>query len=144
MSAPHCSVPAMLRDLPVEIVDNPNAACGMLSSVQAGLRALGGQDNALIGLCDQPSLAPETIQRIVMLQQRTGKGIIIPTHCGRGGHPILVCKRFFGEILSLPTSRTLKDFVRAHAREVLRMEVTDRGVTQDIDDWATYQREKAR
>ncbi len=133
----------LARNFPVHTVLNDYADDGMFSSVQAGLRAMKDGTDVFIGLCDQPLLASETINRL-SAARRTGKGIIIPTHGGRGGHPILICKRFIPEILSMPVSRMLKDFVRAHPREVFRLEVADRGVVQDIDDWATYQREIKR
>jgi molybdenum cofactor cytidylyltransferase len=141
--APHAdAVKNSLRDLPVEFVENYDASKGMFTSVQAGLRALDKKFDALVGLADQPSLSVETIQKISAAREKNE--IVIPTRDGRGGHPVLICKKFFGEILSMSSALTLKHFVAAHPREVLRLEVADAGVVQDIDDWPSYQRELAK
>lgn len=136
------SAPVITRTLseyPVQFVPNPFTERGMFSSVQAGLRAAGQLDELLIGLCDQPSLSPYSIARIVRVAKESGKEIVIPTFGGRGGHPIFVCKRFVPEILSMPVTLTLKRFVAAHRNKTLRVALNDAGVVQDLDDPLSYQ-----
>jgi molybdenum cofactor cytidylyltransferase len=123
-------------------VDNPNYSAGMLTSVQAGLRALPAKTKlVLLGLCDQPRLQRMTVEKLV-----TGfsGGILIPTFKGRQGHPLLFAARYTREILALNESLTLKHFLANHPDEITRSPVSDEGVLIDIDDRANYERELRR
>jgi molybdenum cofactor cytidylyltransferase len=120
------------------VVHNPRYRRGMFSSVQAGLRALPERTQVvLIALCDQPRLQPATVERL--RREFTGK-ILIPTHGGRQGHPLLFDSRYVREILAMDESLTLKHFLANHPDEITRLAVEDDGVLLDIDERADYER----
>jgi CTP:molybdopterin cytidylyltransferase MocA len=123
---------------------NPQPERGMLSSVQAGLAALpGGASAALIWPVDIPFVRAATVRAI--LDAAPGR-IVVPVHNKRGGHPLRVPRRFFGEIAALERSapeRGLKALLDAHAGEVERLAVADRAVLVDVDTPEDYARTRA-
>src|SRR5438093_282427 len=74
------------------IVRNPNYARGMLSSVQAGLRALPAATKlVLLALADQPRLQSATVRKLI---NKFSRGILVPSYNGRQGHPLLFEVRY--------------------------------------------------
>jgi molybdenum cofactor cytidylyltransferase len=61
------------------------------------------------------------------------KLIVIPTHKGKRGHPVLLSSRLFSELLNAPLDQGAKAVVRAHRDETLELETDDEGVIIDID-----------
>jgi molybdenum cofactor cytidylyltransferase len=121
---------------------NPNYKAGMFTSVQAGLRALpAGTKLVLLGLCDQPRLQRGTVEKLI--EEFRGK-ILIPTFKGRQGHPLLFEARYACEILAMEETLTLKHFLANHPNDIARSPVNDEGVLIDIDDRASYERERRR
>jgi molybdenum cofactor cytidylyltransferase len=133
-----------LREKPVMIVENPDTEAEMLSSVRVGLRALAcDAAAALIVLGDQPSLRCETMDRIVEPFCNTAKGIIVPTHAGKRGHPLLISARYFSEIMTQYDAVGLRGLLNAHSDDVLELSLSDAGVLADMDYPEDYERELA-
>lgn len=135
------AVEAALRDLPVCLVFNPDHAAGeMLSSVQVGLRALSAQARAaLIVLGDQPMVPPQVIRAVAahdLLQAR----LVIPSYQRRRGHPWLLRRDLWPEVLALQPPQTLRDFLDAHAAEIYYLNVGTEAVIQDLDTPADYEK----
>ena len=126
----------------VKVVINPSFARGMFSSVQAGLRALPAMTKlVLLALADQPRLQGATVKKLVATFER---GILVPSYNGRQGHPLLFGARYVPEILAMDETLTLKHFLANHPDELTRLVVEDEGVLTDIDDRASYERERRR
>jgi molybdenum cofactor cytidylyltransferase len=112
-------------------VPNPRPERGMLSSVQAGVSALPeGASAALIWPVDVPFVQPETVRAI--LDAAPGR-LLVPTHDGRGGHPLRVPRARFGELIALDPEAGLKALLEARPAELVRLAVDDPGVLVDID-----------
>jgi molybdenum cofactor cytidylyltransferase len=63
---------------------------GMLSSIQAGLRALDPESQAaLITPGDMPLIQPETVRSLIEAGRESDRTLIAPSYHGRRGHPIL-------------------------------------------------------
>ena len=129
----------------VRIVDNPDYASGMLSSVRCGLRALPeARDWVLVALGDQPAVAPEWIDELVEAMQNSGKGIVVPVYQGRRGHPLLLAARYRQEVLTEHDDVGLRGLLRAHPEDVYELAMPTAAVLSDMDDPADYQREVGR
>lgn len=126
---------------PVRAVPNPHYAAGeMLSSIQAGLRSTTA-DAALIVLGDQPALERSVVEAIIAAY-REGRGdIVIPSYQMRRGHPLLIGRRHWAEILALGEGQILRAFFRGVGREIHHVEVTTPSVLRDMDTPADYERE---
>jgi molybdenum cofactor cytidylyltransferase len=140
------AIEAKLAAWPVRPVLNPNYQAGeMLSSVQCGLSALGPDVRAaLIVLGDQPQLEAVVVRQLVEAYQEVRAGLVIPSFHMRRGHPILIDRAYWQEILGLDPDKTLRDVISTHADEILYVAVETDSVLRDIDTPEEYQRELRR
>src|SRR5262245_42962045 len=84
-------VRAALSGLDIAPTHNPDYATGLSSSLKAGLRALPQDcDGALVLLGDMPQITGAHLDRLIAAFA-AGKGIVIvvPTHDGHRGNPLL-------------------------------------------------------
>lgn len=130
----------------VQVVYNRGYKTGeMLSSVKAGLRAM--PDNiaaALLVLGDQPRIQPKVIYQ-VMMAYAEGKGeIIVPSFEMRRGHPLLLSRRYWPEMLALPRSGSPRDLVNAHGERIHYVTVDTDSVLRDVDTRDDYRQERWR
>ncbi|HPD15535.1 MAG TPA: nucleotidyltransferase family protein [Planctomycetota bacterium] len=138
-------IAAALAGRRVRFVANPDPGGEMLGSVRCGLRALPREAAAaLIVLGDQPGVTPETVAAVVQGFRESGRGIVVPTHAGRRGHPLLVAMRYRDEILSRYDGTGLRALLRAHPGDVLEVDAATPGAVEDVDTPAAYARLAAR
>jgi molybdenum cofactor cytidylyltransferase len=129
----------------VTIVHNRQPDADMLSSVRAGLRTLPPEtDAALVVLGDQPSIRPAMVSEMIGAFQTAGRGIVVPAYEGRRGHPLLLAAKYFDEVLSQYDGVGLRDLLHAHTDDVYELAVTERGILDDMDRPADYERELER
>jgi molybdenum cofactor cytidylyltransferase len=133
-------VEAAVRNLPVLTVFNPDFETGeMISSVRAGLRACGLQSQAaLITLGDQPQIREDVVRALIDAYRDHPTPLIVPSYRMRRGHPWLVARQLWLEILALPTSQTMRDFLQHHEADINYLPVDTPSVIQDIDTPQQY------
>ena len=129
--APH--VRAALGGLDVTFVDNPDYAVGLSSSLKAGIAAVPADcDGALVLLGDMPlitGLPPRPLDRRV----RGRAGIVVPTHEGRRGNPVLWPRACFAAMLRLEGDTGAKRLLAAHARDVREVDLGTNAIFADVD-----------
>ena len=122
-------------------VVNPDYAQGKTTSIKAGLNALDPNELSLILLLnvDQPRSA-STIRQLIQQHRELGGLITIPTHGGKGGHPILLDPALLTELKSI-TEETLgvKAVVQAHQDQTRRTEVANSEVLLDLNTPEQYE-----
>lgn len=135
----------------LEVALNPDPGRGMLSSVQAGLEALGGAEGLadrrqvlLVSPADLPALDPGTVERLVRQRQETGALLALPVHRGRRGHPLAVAPSLVPEIARLDLAVGLRQLLDRHPGEVLEVAVEDPGAVHDVDTPEDYRRLRQR
>lgn len=112
---------------------------GMLSSVQAGLRALPADaEAAVILLGDQPFLAAAVVDAVIAAFETGGRGLVMPAFQGRRGHPLLVDLKYRDEVLAFDQADGLRRLVRAHPDDVLEVETADPNILRDLDTPEDY------
>lgn len=128
----------------VRAVYNPRFAEGdMLGSLQAGLRTLASTtEAALVGLGDQPQLEQASISRLLEAFAATGAPLIVPSYEMRRGHPWLVARIFWDEILAMRAPDSPREFLNRHAGEIHYVRVETPGVVQDLDTPDEYERSR--
>ncbi|MDE2951089.1 MAG: nucleotidyltransferase family protein [Chloroflexota bacterium] len=122
------------------LAHNPDFATGeMLSSVKAGLRGLReGQPAVFIQPGDMPCITSAVISQLAA-EHEPGFNVA-PLYKGQRGHPVLLDRAFWGDMLDLPAGARPRE-VLAEARERLRLvDVDDAGVTLDLDTREAYER----
>jgi len=137
-------VAGLAKEFPVHPVFNPAFAQGeMLGSIQTGLSALGpGQRAALVGLGDQPQVRAGVVRRICTAFAEKGAALIIPSFQNRRGHPWLLARSLWQEFLALPATTTPRQFLQAHAGEIIYLTVEDDSILRDIDTPEEYGRQR--
>lgn len=129
-------------DDPVALVHavNPDPARGMLSSIVAGLEALGGEPREPVLVCpaDLPALSPGTVTAVLEALASSESSLAVPVHDGRRGHPLAVTPRLLPEIPGLDLEVGLRQLLARHPGEVLEVEVEDPGCVRDVDTPADY------
>ena len=112
----------------------------MLSSLQLGISSLPSQAQAvLIGLGDQPQVQAATVQRIIERFMQAGSGLIVPSFRRRRGHPWLVEKSLWPELVEMKSPRSPRDFLHSHAEEIDYVLVDTPSILVDIDTPQDYQ-----
>ncbi len=137
-------IQAALSDRRLTLIANPEPDDDMLSSVRCGIRALpSGCTAVLVVLGDQPGVTRQLIGELIRRFHETGRGIIVPIHHGKGGHPLLFAARFCAEILTHHGATGLRGLLVAHLNEVVELPVATASVLEDMDTPEQYQRLKA-
>lgn len=131
-----------LKDTRARVICNPLPARGMTSSLRVGVAEL--PENVadfLVALGDQPSLRAGDVRRLLEARRRSGKGIALPTHHGKRGHPVSFDGRYRAEIVALGDSDTLRDLIHAHGDDTLEVDCSSDAVLRDIDTPEEYREE---
>ena len=130
-----------LDGLAVRTVINPVWRDGQMTSVHAGLAALDAPGEAiLICLADQPLLDADDYRALVAAFARNGdKSVLVPTHGGRRGNPIVLAAAHRGEILARGRNLGCKRFIARNPDLVATVEFDTDAFVRDIDTPADYQ-----
>ena len=114
------------------VVFNPDYEKGMVTSFQAGIRALSrGASGAFLFLVDHPLVEPATIEAMIM--NLAPNRIVLPTFHGRRGHPVLFSSEVLQEILALPSSEGANIVVRKDPDRIVEVPVNAPGILVDVD-----------
>lgn len=97
-----------------KVIINPDYEEGMTSSIKAGLRHVTA-DAAFVVLGDQLGLSAELLNTMSTLMEVDPEALIVSPVCdGKRGHPVLLRRALFDEILALREGQSLKDVVVRH------------------------------
>ena len=117
-----------------QVVVNDSYERGMLSSLQAGLRALPADvDGVAFTLVDHPGLGSDTLSRLVEAFESSVGSLALPTYRGERGHPAIISPDVIAELLALPPEASAKLVLRTHYPKAVFVEVDDPAVVVDID-----------
>jgi CTP:molybdopterin cytidylyltransferase MocA len=110
---------------------------GMLASLRCGVRAALQQDPGLeaVLVChvDQPLLRAATHARL-LAAFRAGRGdVLVATHGGRRGHPVLLARAFLDRLLADRRTASLAEAIAAHARRRVEVACRDASVVQNVN-----------
>jgi len=134
------AIESQLTNLPVRTVYNPHFAKNeMISSLQAGLLAVGEDvDACLVLLGDLPVMTPEIIEK-VLSAYRAGRGrIVVPEYEGQPGHPVLFDRAFWPELARLEIGEAPRTVVEANRDDVYRLAIGNSAILRDIDTPGDY------
>jgi len=125
----------------IQLVHNSGYANGMLSSVQAAVRALPLTSEAiLVVLGDQPMVGPETLDHLLTAYAAAPAGLVAPYWGNRRGNPVLIDRRYFAELLALPADAAPRVLLARHANDLLAVPVANDAVLHDLDRPDEYTR----
>lgn len=125
-----------------EVVINAGYRRGQTSSLQIGLEALESPELDAVVLClvDHPAVSAQTLRRLIGAFCESRAPVVIPTHQGRRGHPLVIGRQLFEELKSLEADAGANTVVRKYQETTQFVEVNDPGILLDIDDLESYRR----
>jgi molybdenum cofactor cytidylyltransferase len=128
------AVRAALAGLPVGVVENPDYAQGLSTSLRAGFAALPeGVEGAVVCLGDMPLLGPDILDALIAAFAETpDAAAIVPLHAGRRGNPVLLSCRLAPEIARLEGDRGAGPLLKGLA-DVRELPWSDERVLVDVD-----------
>jgi molybdenum cofactor cytidylyltransferase len=126
---------AALGGRPVTYVHAERYAEGLAASLKAGIAAVPADAaGAVVCLGDMPLVTGRIVDRLIAAHDPDeGRAIVVPTHQGKGGNPILWNRRFFPEILSLSGDAGARVLLQRHMEQVAEIEVGEDAVLRDFD-----------
>ena len=131
-------VAAVLQELPIRVIHNPNYLSGLSSSLRAGIAALpehaGG---VLIMLADQPLLTSPVIDTLLQAYWKTSAPVVAPCAGGLRGNPVLFARALFPALLETAGDEGARAVVGAYRDQVHCVEV-DEAILQDVDTPEAY------
>jgi molybdenum cofactor cytidylyltransferase len=119
----------------VTVVDNPNFADGLASSLRAGLAAIPADcEGAVVMLADMPGVKGAHIDRLIAaFSPGDGRAICVAARNGKRGNPVLWARRFFAEMQTLDGDQGARSLVRRYEDAVCEVDMPDDGVLVDLD-----------
>ena len=116
------------------LVENPDWAGGMASSLRTGLTALaaGPAGAAVVLLVDMPGVTPEAVRAIAA--GATPDTLAMGGYDGRRSHPVLLGREHWAGVAASATGdRGARDYLRAHADQVRIIPVGHLADDTDLD-----------
>jgi len=126
---------AAIGNRPVGFVHAEDFAHGLSASLKAGIGAL-PDDTAGVLVClgDMPLVTGRMLDRLIAAwDPDEGRSIVVPTHQGRVGNPILWSRGYFSEILDLDGDSGARALMRRHEENVVEVDIGDDAVLRDFD-----------
>ena len=127
----------------VDVIVNRDYRQGQTSSLQAGLKALDSGagtsvEAVLLCLVDHPAVPADAVRALIDSFRATKSPAVIPAFKGQRGHPVLIGRALFDELLGLGPEAGANSVIRKYRDATQFVEVGDAGILLDVDDPATY------
>ena len=133
-----------MTDLPVHPVFNAQYENDdMALSLKVGLSALPPHtEAALVALGDQPQIQLQVVHKIIEAHQNFKPGLVIPSFQMRRGHPWMITRSLWSQIMNYQCPKTLRDFTNDYAEQIHYVSIENDSILLDIDTPEDYQRER--
>jgi molybdenum cofactor cytidylyltransferase len=127
------SVRAALGATEARIVENPDWAQGLATSLRCGIAAVPSEvAAAIVSLGDQPGLDAAVARSLVARWRDTQSPIVTARYRGVRGHPVLFDRSMFGEIAALRGDAGAKLLIEQSPDRVAYVDI-DSDVPRDVD-----------
>ena len=124
----------LISDYSPDLLVFEDAERGMGATLAFAMRHVlerGDWDGCLVCLADMPFILPKTYQQIREALQHDN--IVVPYFASRAGNPAGFGADFFPSLVNLTGDRGGRAVVRKNPAAVLKLEVNDPAILQDID-----------
>lgn len=124
-----------LKDLNVQFVYNSNYAEGLSSSLKAGVEALPDDcDGAVVALGDMPEVKSADIDSLIAeFDPARCQSIVVPTHNGKRGNPVVWARRYFKEISAVSGDVGARHLIGSNSDQLHEVSTENSGVLIDLD-----------
>src|SRR5690606_38626865 len=125
----------------LDVVVNEYPESEPIDSLRLVLEKLPQDTAAVVVLpVDLPLIAEDTAAALVQSFRDEPGPLILPFHNGVAGHPVLVGRELFNDILTRPFDEGLRSLIMENARSLREVKVVDPGILIDIDTPDDYWR----
>jgi len=123
-----------LAGLACRIVENPEHAAGMSTSLRAGIVAAPAHTDAwVVTLGDLPRITADLCSRLIRAFLASPRPILVPRCGDRNGHPVIFARACRERLLALRGDVGARELLRTHPEDVTVFPVEDEAVLVDID-----------
>lgn len=134
----------LLKNKPFKMVENPDYARGMTTSIQAGIaEARPDSEGFMICLSDMPLIAAaaylELAEIFAAALASDPAAIVQPQYKGQPGNPVLFSGRYRHDLLALQYPEGAKPLVAANREHLVRAEMHTEAILLDADTPEAYQ-----
>ena len=121
----------------LRFVENPSWDAGMFSSVKTGLAATSADStHVAVSPADLPFLSKKSLQTVISAAaslDASELSLVVPTHAGRRGHPLLIPAALRSRLLSWPDSARLNQLFEEPDVTVHHIAGFDETILRDVD-----------
>jgi len=136
----HEQVESALQGFSAQTVYNPrHMEDQMLFSLQIGLACLPAAfQAALVALGDQPQIQGSVVEAVLGAYRLSHSPLVVPSYHMRRGHPWLIDRSLWGEVITQQSPKTLRDLLNDHAGDIHYVSVDTDSILHDLDTQADY------
>lgn len=128
---------------PIVEARNEHPETGQIGSIKQGISAIVNRpvEAVVVWPVDQPHVSVRTVEVLIEEYRKGGGSVVVPTHQGRRGHPVVFGRDLFDHLLDAPMDLGARAVVRAQQGKgrLLEVPVTDAAVLEDIDTPEAYE-----
>ena len=131
--------------LSLKTIYNKDYENGMFSSIKTGVREVSKMKSisaALLFPVDVPLVSSETIKGLTNIYRKSGMptNFALPRVSEKNGHPLLIPKGYFAEVLNYDGDGGLKAIRQKHEEDMIVFTTDDIGALLDMDNPEEYDR----
>ena len=127
--------------LGLRVIVNPAADSEQIDSLRLAIQQLPADTAAALVLpVDLPLVRDDTAASVTASYRAQPVPLILPFHNGVAGHPVLLGRELFDDILTQPLEEGIRSLILGHARHLREVKVVDPGILVDIDTPDDYWR----
>jgi molybdenum cofactor cytidylyltransferase len=125
-----------LAGAPVDIIENPNWAKGMGTSIRAGMASFSkSADAVMILLCDQPLITAEHLRILIAAYERSGKPLCACSYPDNTiGPPAIFDQSFFSQLQTLHDQAGAKAILASNASALTTVKIPAAAVDLDTPE----------
>lgn len=129
----------------IKIIINSEHRAGLASSIQRGLAHVSSRFRAvMIGTGGMALVTSQTIDTLIREYNKGKKGIVVPVHDGRRGHPVIIDLKYLESMLELRGDVGTRSVMETHAEDVREVPIDSDEVLIDIDTRETWEKVRDR
>ena len=138
-------VEAALKGLPVRLVNNPDFAEGLGTSLRTGIAGVPEEaDAAIVCLGDMPQVDAALINRLIAaFDPERGALVVVPSIEGRRGNPVVWSRRFFHDLMGIRGDIGARHLIGNYAEAVVEVPVAGAAALTDVDTPESFSAVKA-
>ena len=124
----------LLKSKKIKFVINKNYKKGISSSIKTGLRSLSKRNKGfLIVQADMPNITKTTINKIILLINKSGKEIFLPRFKNRVGNPIGFKKSMIKNINKIKGDRGAKNIIKKNSKKIKFININSKSILTNFN-----------